>query len=397
MTFVATAFDTPPPLSEDVAFEITASGLRHLPDASGDRRLFEGWASLGGIDWQNEEILPDAFRKGAAEYLQKNPVLLWDHQRDKPIGRALSLTFSSEGVYLKGEILRYPPSPHRVEGGPSLALLCDEVWQSILLGTARGLSVRGAARSRQEAYSEGLGRVYRRVLDVLLYEISVTPIQVHPGAKIVAANTLAKALDLAKALPIGKNKMPDLQELQKAYLAGLKAHAEQNGGVIPDDVADVHLRVSKAFQPAAPSSPAAPVPSSAPASDEIKKGLDLEAENAELKAKLALLEGKAAPSRKQETLHADPKAAVKPINEGNESLVLSKAIDLLSDPAKRAHYKLPLVSGEDMVGLVLARGSAAGRIRTSDPLRRLPGGLSISKAGQDALEMAKAVIQQGKA
>lgn len=394
MTFVATAFDTPPPLSEDVAFEITASGLRHLPDAlGGDRRLFEGWASLGGIDWQNEEILPDAFKKGAAEYLQKNPVLLWDHQRDKPIGRALSLTFSQEGVYLKGEILRYPPSPHRAEGSPSLALLCDEVWQSILLGTARGLSVRGAARSRQEAYSEGLGRVFRRVLEVLLYEISVTPIQVHPGAKIVAANTFAKALDLAKALPIGKNKMPDLQELQKAYLAGLKAHAEQNGGVVPDDVADIHLRVSKALQPAASSS-AAP---SSPAQDEIKKGLDLEAENAELKAKLAALEGKPAPSKKQETFHADPTAAVKPIDKGDGSLLLSKAIDLLSDPVKRAYYKLPLVSRDDIMGLVLARGSAAGRIRTSDPLRRLPGGLSISKAGQDALEMAKAVIQQGKA
>lgn len=389
MTFVATAFDTPPPLSEDVAFEITASGLRHLPDASGgDRRLFEGWASLGGIDWQNEEILPDAFKKGAAEYLQKNPVLLWDHQRDKPIGRALSLTFSPEGVYLKGEILRYPLSPHRMEGSPSLALLCDEVWQSILLGTARGLSVRGAARSRQEAYSEGLGRVFRRVLEVLLYEISVTPIQVHPGAKIVAANTLAKALDLAKALPIGKNKMPDLQELQKAYIAGLKAHAEQNGGVVPDDVADVHLRVSKALQPAAPSSPVA---------DEVKKGLDLEAENAELKAKLAAFEGKAAPSKKQETFHADPKAAVKPVGEVDGNLVLSKAIDLLSDPVKRAYYKLPLVSRDDIMGLVMARGSAAGRIRTSDPLRRLPGGISISKAGQDALEMAKAVIQQGKA
>lgn len=209
-----------PPTSattDSLDFEIGINGLRHIDDPTGqERRLFEGWASLGGLDYQGHEIQPDAFEKMAAAYLAKNPVILWDHIRHLPIGTVHSLTTTDEGLYIQGEIWRLSDLDWDDEaeakkakkqkkvyvGTESIAAKCNEVWALMRTGKIRGLSIRGKARQYVAVYSPELKRHVPRVTEVLLYEISVTPTQVHPGAKIVAVNTLSKSLELIKALPL---------------------------------------------------------------------------------------------------------------------------------------------------------------------------------------------------
>lgn len=375
----ASAFDTPPPLADGGAeFEISTFGLKHIPDAQ-DRRFFEGWASLVGVDWQDEEITPDAFRAGAAEYLQKNPVILWDHKKDDVIGKVHTLTFAPEGLYMKGEIMRLPVSPHHRPGMKSLAVLCDDVWASILAGTARGLSVRGTARSRQVQYDQASGRVIKRTLEVLLVEISVTPIQVHPGAKIVAANTVAKALEIAKALPVRKELQMTLKEAQAKYLQAMREEAEKNGGALPDDIAEAHLKVAQAIKPASPATSS---------SEDVIKSLQSQID--ELKSKLQV----PAPSKKIETLHADPKS--QPRSPDDSQATLQKALHVLSDPHLRVKYGLPDISVADAATLVFAQGGSRGTISSESPWRNVPSGLTASPGLQEALRQFQRKMEKGE-
>lgn len=214
--------------TKDVPWTIDIHGIQHIDDPTGqDRRLFEGWASLGGIDYQDMEIAPGAFESMAEEYLRKNPVILWDHIRHLPIGTVHSLTFADEGLYLKGEIWRLEDLDWDDEeetrkakskdevfvGTENIAKKCDQVWKLIVSGKIRGLSVRGKARQYVPVYSESLQQYVPRVTEFLLYEISVTPIQVHPGAQITAVNTIAKSLEICKSLPIAPGQ--DLLVLNK--------------------------------------------------------------------------------------------------------------------------------------------------------------------------------------
>jgi len=201
--------------------ELEETPLRHL-DGYGDRRIFSGWASVRGIDFEDMEILPEAFRAGAQAYLTKNPVLLWDHARYLPIGKVLEIAFDDAGIYIVAEIFNLTaegkdangkkpiemPKDSRYPELQSIAAKCDEVWGLVVSGRVRGLSVSGRVRGKIQAATDESGNKVKRPPEVLLYEISVTPIQVVPKAKIDAANTLAKALRIVKGLSFAPTVTP---------------------------------------------------------------------------------------------------------------------------------------------------------------------------------------------
>lgn len=201
--------------------ELEETPLRHL-DGYGDRRIFSGWASVRGIDFEDMEILPEAFRAGAQAYLTKNPVLLWDHARYLPIGKVLEIAFDDAGIYIVAEIFNLTaegkdangkkpiemPKDSRYPELQSIAAKCDEVWGLVVSGKVRGLSVSGRVRGKMQTFTDENGNKVKRPPEVLIYEISVTPIQVVPKAKIDAANTLAKALRIVKGLSFGPKIAP---------------------------------------------------------------------------------------------------------------------------------------------------------------------------------------------
>lgn len=220
-TIARPGFTPPPPtgaVTEETEWVLDVGGVYHIEDPEGrNRRIFEGWASLTGLDYQDHELGEGAFDAMAQEYLSKNPILLWDHKRHLPIGTVHSMTSTEDGLYIQAEIWdmggageeegedEEGPQPFdldEAEQEVDIARLCDHVWWMIRTGRVRGLSIRGKARQYAAVWSPDLGKNIARVTEVLLYEISVTPTQVHPGAKIVRVNTLAKSLDLVKGLPL---------------------------------------------------------------------------------------------------------------------------------------------------------------------------------------------------
>lgn len=253
----ASYFSPPPPggaATQKQDFCVQVNGVQHADDPKGlGRRYFEGWASLDGLDMQDMEIAADACKKGAANYLQRNPVIVWHHQANMPIGRVLSLTFTPQGMYMTGEIHRMDHILDKwaqyKDSIPldSIAMKCEEAWQGIVSGSYRGLSIRGGVRQVAPVYSPELDKPVPRVLEVELYEISVTPISIHPGTKITKVNTVAKALseavEIVKALPCQPqqkgDRMSAIQQKWAELQAEIEAAAQSNNGEVelPEEVA----------------------------------------------------------------------------------------------------------------------------------------------------------------
>lgn len=63
---------------------------------------FEGYGSVfGEVDFYNEVVLKGAFEKSIKK---KNPVMLWQHRMDTPIGKYTEVREDDRGLYVKGQI-----------------------------------------------------------------------------------------------------------------------------------------------------------------------------------------------------------------------------------------------------------------------------------------------------
>ena len=68
-----------------------------------EKRTIEGWASKEDVDRFDELILASAFKKHLRTFMQ-NPVLLWGHDHDQPMGHIQELKIiPNEGLRYKAE------------------------------------------------------------------------------------------------------------------------------------------------------------------------------------------------------------------------------------------------------------------------------------------------------
>lgn len=63
----------------------------------------KGFASTPDIDRCNDIVDPKAFKSSIEQYMQ-NPVILLQHDANKPIGKAISYKISKNGLYIEAEI-----------------------------------------------------------------------------------------------------------------------------------------------------------------------------------------------------------------------------------------------------------------------------------------------------
>lgn len=250
--------DTPPPPywerldeAQVASVEFVAGGdLYHVDDDSGQNyRIAEGWCSIDGIDWEDEHVPASVFQNAVDAYAKKNPTILWDHKRDQPIGVLMAWEVDKQGLFVRFRILdeRDFDDPENSD----LLRLCNQTWSLIKRGLVRGLSWNGRARKRF-VWSSELGKYIKQPVEILMSEITVTPIQVGPGAKITGVNTLSKALEICKALTLGAQgektmdpKMKAAIEAQKAYLASLGDLPD--GAELPKELLEIQEGINKAM------------------------------------------------------------------------------------------------------------------------------------------------------
>ena len=128
-------------------------------------RIFEAIASTGIKDRMGESIDPNGWD---LENYKKNPVLLFAHKYNElPVGKVLDIRKTSEGLYIKGQVV----------SGIELA---DQVWTLVENGVLRALSVGFLPRK----YNQGEKDNPYDIIEAELLEISFVPVPANPEALI---------------------------------------------------------------------------------------------------------------------------------------------------------------------------------------------------------------------
>ena len=137
--------------------------------------LIEGYASVfGGVDSYGDTIEPGAFGRSLIQHKSAgtNPVMLWSHRQDAPIGRWLDLQEDSRGLRVSGQLNL------RTAAG-------QQAFEHLSSGDCNGLSI-GFSVPPGGAERRGTLNLLR---EIDLAEISVVTVPADSGARIHAVKS----------------------------------------------------------------------------------------------------------------------------------------------------------------------------------------------------------------
>lgn len=83
----------------------------------GDELKITGYASTGDRDRVGDVIVPDAWTKGGLDNFKKNPIILFNHNYDEPIGRATEIEVDNKGLKLTAVISKSSPQYGLIKDG----------------------------------------------------------------------------------------------------------------------------------------------------------------------------------------------------------------------------------------------------------------------------------------
>ena len=89
-------------------FNLTST-FKSSPEDDGSVRI-RGMASTSDFDRAGDSIKPDAWGKGGLNNFKKNPIILFNHDYDRPIGRATGLDVTDNGLALAAKSSKSAPA-----------------------------------------------------------------------------------------------------------------------------------------------------------------------------------------------------------------------------------------------------------------------------------------------
>ena len=122
----------------------------------------KGSASTNGIDRAGDIIESDAWTKGGLENFKNNPIILFNHNYDKPIGRAKDLKVTENGLEISAKISK--------AAGDVTQLIKDGVLGAFSVG----FKVKDADYMTE---TDGY-----KIKDAELFEVSVVSVPCNQGA-----------------------------------------------------------------------------------------------------------------------------------------------------------------------------------------------------------------------
>ena len=134
--------------------------------------MIRGMASTNDFDRAGDTISPDAWAKGGLKNFENNPIILFNHDYNKPIGRATGLKVTPNGLELEAKISKSAPD-----------FVCDLVKDGVLGAFSVGFRVKDA-----DYLSETDGY---KIKDAELFEVSVVSVPCNQAATF----SLAKSFD----------------------------------------------------------------------------------------------------------------------------------------------------------------------------------------------------------
>jgi len=126
--------------------------------------IIEGYANTAVIDRTGDIILPSAWVRGCEEY-RKNPILLFAHKQEAPIGKVISMRTSKEGLHVEAFVSAAAEKTHNI-----ITLIKDKVLKSFSVGF----------RVKENKFDRKTGA--NTITDLELLEISVVSIPANQGS-----------------------------------------------------------------------------------------------------------------------------------------------------------------------------------------------------------------------
>ena len=130
-----------------------------------------GMASTGDFDRAGDTILPEAWSKGGLSNFEKNPIILFNHDYNRPIGRATGLKIGENGLELKAKISKAEPQ------------LSQLIKDGVLGAFSVGFRVKDADYMEE---TDGY-----KIKDAELFEVSVVSVPCNQAATF----SLSKGFD----------------------------------------------------------------------------------------------------------------------------------------------------------------------------------------------------------
>ena len=175
-----------------------------------------GMASTHDEDRANDVIMAEAWTKGGLQNFEKNPIILFNHDYNKPIGRATGLKVTENGLELKAKISKSAPDH-----------VAQLVKEGILGAFSVGFRVKDADYMSE---TDGL-----KIKDAELFEVSVVSVPCNQAATF----SLAKSFD----------SIEEYNEFKKTFtnrvdLAGQSLAKDENSSVASEtpDEADISVK-----------------------------------------------------------------------------------------------------------------------------------------------------------
>ena len=146
--------------------------------------MIRGMASTADFDRAGDSISAEAWAKGGLKNFEKNPIILFNHDYDRPIGRATGLKVTENGLELEAKISKSAP-----------ANVCELVKEGILGAFSVGFRVKDADYIKE---TDGL-----MIKDAELFEVSVVSVPCNQAATF----SLSKSFD----------SMAEYEEFKKTF------------------------------------------------------------------------------------------------------------------------------------------------------------------------------------
>jgi HK97 family phage prohead protease len=132
--------------------------------------IIEGWANKAVVDRGGDLIKKEAWN---LDNFHKNAMILYNHDRDKPIGKALAVEAKDDGLYIKA----------RISGSsdPEITKIRDLIKEGILNTFSVGFDCK-----RQEKSSDGV----TEIKEAELFEVSVVTLPMNQDSTFSVAKKL---------------------------------------------------------------------------------------------------------------------------------------------------------------------------------------------------------------
>jgi len=80
---------------------------KNTPTRAGDGVKIKGYASTPTLDRYNDVVEPGAFRESIVKNYRKNPIVLFQHNPERPVGYATHMSIDDKGLYIEAQIKDY--------------------------------------------------------------------------------------------------------------------------------------------------------------------------------------------------------------------------------------------------------------------------------------------------